>query len=206
MCVNVMKTRNVRWRFIVTLWNIWQRNVVYNQRLGVQRVKTLEICMCVVNSTLKFLYRNAKSLDTRSRMTLTTVLIQCYFTRSRMTLTTALIQCYFTRSRMTLTTALIQCYFDYSRSSWYCSLGKSMIKKLQVILDLGPRSRINCDILDKVNMLSVTDRVRQLRLNHVFNIFHGHAPAYLYENFNLNNNLTRGATNFNFFSSKWKYL
>jgi hypothetical protein len=24
-----------------------------------------------------------------------------------------------------------------------------MIKKLQVILDLGPRSRINCDILDK---------------------------------------------------------
>ena len=22
-----------------TFWNIWQRNVVYNQRLGVQRVK-----------------------------------------------------------------------------------------------------------------------------------------------------------------------
>jgi hypothetical protein len=88
--------------------------------------------------------------------------------------------CLDTRSRMTLTTALIQCYFDYSCSSWYSSLGKSMIKKLQVVqnkvarfvLDLGPRSRINCDILDKVNMLSVTDRVRQLRINHVFNIFH----------------------------------
>jgi hypothetical protein len=39
MCVNVMKTCNVRWRFIVTFWNIWQRNVVYNQRIGVQRVK-----------------------------------------------------------------------------------------------------------------------------------------------------------------------
>ena len=25
--------------FTVTLWNIWQRNVVYNQRLGVERVK-----------------------------------------------------------------------------------------------------------------------------------------------------------------------
>jgi hypothetical protein len=80
-----------------------------------------------------------------------------------------------------------------------------MIKKLQVVqnkvarfvLDLGPRSRINCDILDKVNMLSVTDRVRQLRINHVFNIFHGHAPGYLCEHFNLNNNLTRGATNLN---------
>ena len=66
---------------------------------------------------------------------------------------------------MTLTTALIQCYFDYSCSSWYCSLGKGMMKKLQVVqnkvvrfvLDLGPNSRINYDILDKVNMLSVTD-------------------------------------------------
>ena len=50
-----------------------------------------------VNSRLKFLYRNAMYLDARSRMT--------------------------------LTTALIQCYFDYSCSSWYCSLGKGMIKK-----------------------------------------------------------------------------
>ena len=58
---------------------------------------------------------------------------------------------------------------------------------VRFVLDLGPRSRINCDILNKVNMLSVTDRVRQLRLNHVFNIFHGHAPEYLCENFNLNN-------------------
>jgi len=46
-------------------------------------------------------------------------------------------------------------------------------------------------------MLSVTDRVCQLRINHVFNIFHGHAPEYLCKNFNLNNNLTRGATNLN---------
>ena len=29
----------------------------------------------------------------------------------------------------------------------------------------------------------------------MFNIFHGHAPEYLCENFNLNINLTRGATN-----------
>ena len=43
-------------------------------------------------------------------------------------------------------------------------------------------------------MLSVTDGVRQLRINHVFNIFHGHAPEYLCENVNLNINLTRGAT------------
>jgi hypothetical protein len=35
-----------------------------------------------VNSRLKFLYRNAKFLDTRSRMTLTTVLIQCYLDKN----------------------------------------------------------------------------------------------------------------------------
>ena len=48
MCVNVMKTCNVRWRFIVTFLNIWQRNVVYNQRLGVQRVKAniIKIIFC----------------------------------------------------------------------------------------------------------------------------------------------------------------
>jgi hypothetical protein len=40
MCVNIMKTCNVRWRFIVTFWNIWERNFVYNQLLGVQRVHT----------------------------------------------------------------------------------------------------------------------------------------------------------------------
>ena len=47
-------------------------------------------------------------------------------------------------------------------------------------------------------MLSVTDGVSQLRINHVFNIFHGHAPEYLCENLNLNNNLTKGGTNLNF--------
>ncbi len=97
-----------------------------------------------VNGRLKFLYRNAKSLDSRSRKT--------------------------------LSTALIQCYFDYSCASWYSSLGVGLVKKLQIlqnkvvrfILGLGPRSSIHCDKLDSVNMLSVSDRVNQLRMNHVF--------------------------------------
>ena len=91
----------------------------------------------------KFLYRNAKCLDPRLRKT--------------------------------LSTALIQCYFDYSCSSWYSGLGSGLTNKLQIlqnkvvrfVLDLGPRSRINCDILDSVGMLSVPDRVGQLRINHV---------------------------------------
>lgn len=50
---------------------------------------------------------------------------------------------------------------------------------MRFILDLGPRPQIDCDILEKNNMLYVKDRVSQLRINHVFNIFHRKAPEYL---------------------------
>ena len=81
-----------------------------------------------------------------------------------------------------LSTALIQCYFDYSCSSWYSGLGSGLTKKLQIlqnkvvrfVLDLGPRTHINCDILDSVGILSVPDRVSQPRINHVFNIQYGY--------------------------------
>ena len=77
-----------------------------------------------------------------------------------------------------ISTALIQCYFDYSCSSWYSGLGSGLTKKLQIlqnkvvrfVLDLGSRTHINCDILDSTGMLSVPDRVCQLRINHVLNI------------------------------------
>ena len=71
---------------------------------------------------------------------------------------------------------------------------------MRFVLDLGPRTRINCDILDSVGMLSVPDRVSQLRINHVFNIhvYHGRAPEYLCENFNINQGNTRGASNLNY--------
>jgi hypothetical protein len=46
-------------------------------------------------------------------------------------------------------------------------------------------------------MLSVPYRVCQLRINHVFNIYHGRAPEYLCEHFNINQGNTRGASNLN---------
>ena len=123
-----------------------------------------------VNARLKFLYRQAGCLDRGSRMT--------------------------------LSSALIQCYFDYSCSSWYSSLSKHLKQKLQVcqnkmvrfILNIGPRHSINCDILDSLNMLNVEARVKQLRLNHVFNIVQGLAPNYLQENFTLVSSTSRYAT------------
>jgi hypothetical protein len=44
MCVNIMKTRNVRWRFIVALWNIiWQRNVTWQWIHSGKRLRMCEI-------------------------------------------------------------------------------------------------------------------------------------------------------------------
>ena len=115
-----------------------------------------------VNTILKFLYRNGSRLNTRSMLT--------------------------------LSSALIQCYFDYCCSTWYSSLGKSMKKKLQImqnkvirfIFEIGPRTRITCDILESVNMLYASDQVTQLHLKHVFNILNGNAPCYLYHHFERN--------------------
>ena len=94
----------------------------------------------------------------------------------------------------------------YCSSAWYESLSKSFKKKLQIlqnktirfVQNLGPRASIDCKVFESVNTLCVADRVRQLRLNHVFNIVHGLAPNYLCEHFNQNNNNTRGASNLNF--------
>jgi hypothetical protein len=155
---------------------------------GVDSVKYLGICIdkfltCEnivlsiiqkVNARLKFLYRNATCLNTQTRKT--------------------------------LCSALIQCYFDYACSSWYCGINKQLKHKLQVtqnkivrfILNLGPRESISCNVLDSLNMLNVEDRATQLRLNHVYNIYHGKAPSYLCDHFVLNNNITRSATNKHF--------
>ena len=81
-------------------------------------------------------------------------------------------------SKKTLCAALIQCYFDYACSSWYSGLNKTFSKKLQVmqnkvvrfILNLRRRDSVRNKELRKVDVLSVPDRVMQLKMNHVFKI------------------------------------
>lgn len=41
---------------------------------------------------------------------------------------------------------------------------------------------VNYQVLSSLDMLNVDDRVRQLRLNHIYNIYHGSAPSYLHAN------------------------
>ena len=91
------------------------------------------------------------------------------------------------KSRKTLSSALIMCHFDYACSSWYSAMSQKYKKQLQIlqnkvvrfILDIGPRTHIGQNELDKVGMLSTKDRIVQLKLNHVFKIFNDTCPHYL---------------------------
>ena len=96
-----------------------------------------------------------------------------------------------TNSRKTLCSALIQCYFDYSSSSWYAGINKTLKLKLQImqnkivryILNLDNRAHIGCEEREKVNMLKVSDRVKQNKLNHIYKIWNDTCPVYLKEHF-----------------------
>ena len=128
------------------------------------------------NTRLKFLYRNKNLLN-----------FQC---------------------RKILCTALIQCHFDYSCSSWYPGINKGLKDKLQItqnkitrfILNYDNRAHIGHKELAKAGFLNVSDRVKQLKLGHVFKIKNKTSPYYLSTNFQRlneieNSPVTRGTAN-----------
>ena len=131
------------------------------------------------NTRLKFLYRNKNLLN-----------FQC---------------------RKTLCSALIQCHYDYSCSSWYPGINKGLKDKLQItqnkitrfILNYDSRAHVGHKELAKAGFLNVSDRVKQLKLGHVFKIKNKTSPYYLSTNFQRLNEIenrpvTRGTAN-NFF-------
>ena len=44
---------------------------------------------------------------------------------------------------------------------------------------------MKCDILKSLNMLNIEHRVKQIMLNHVFDIVHNNAPLYMKNSFTL---------------------
>ena len=56
-------------------------------------------------------------------------------------------------------------------------------KMVRFILKLGPRSHIGNEKLKTVGILTFEDRVRQLKLNHIFKIYNEVAPEYLNSHF-----------------------
>ena len=95
------------------------------------------------------------------------------------------------KTKKLLVSALIQSHFDYTSTAWYLSLNKNLKKptpnrtKWSAISWTQITIHIGQSELDQVNYLSVilTDRARQLMLNHMFNINNGRAPSYLINQF-----------------------
>ncbi len=93
--------------------------------------------------------------------------------------------------KRTLCQSLVQCHLDYGVSSWYAALTQITKRKLQIlqnkmvifILDLAPRTHLTVDHMKELNLLRVSDKAKQLRLNNAYKIFYNQSPGYLQENF-----------------------
>ena len=117
------------------------------------------------NSKLKFLYRQARHFDLPTKRL--------------------------------LVSSLIQSHFDYASSSWFSGLTKTHQRRLQVMQNKVIRFLLNADTrthigpaqFTQVQMLPVELRVQQLKLNHMYNIFHNKAPSYLASSFTSTHNI-----------------
>ena len=95
------------------------------------------------------------------------------------------------RIKKILCSALVLCLFDYSISSWYGGVLAQMSKSLQIaqnkvirfILDKDARYHITEDDYKALNFLNIHNRAKQLRLNHVFDVFNECGPEYLRSHF-----------------------
>ncbi len=56
-------------------------------------------------------------------------------------------------------------------------------RMVRFILDLEPRTHLTVDHMKELNMLRLSERAKQLRLNTAHKIFYKQAPEYLQENF-----------------------
>ncbi|MGL1888436.1 MAG: reverse transcriptase family protein [Reichenbachiella sp.] len=104
---------------------------------------------------LKFLYRNTRNLDRKTKSMLTSALIQCHFDYG--------------------------CAMWYSGLT--CGFKKRLQvvqnKIIKYILDVPARTHVGQREFSIVKLLPVPLRVDQLKLNHMFNIINGSAPEYL---------------------------
>ena len=108
---------------------------------------------------LKFLYRQAYFLNTKSRKTLCSALIQCYFDYS------------------------CSSWFSALPVHLKNKLQIMQNKMVRFILAKDSRAHIGQKELDIAGFLNVKDRVSQLKLNHVYRITCNATPDYLRDNF-----------------------
>ena len=127
--------------------------VTLDQNLSGSSMITKIVSKC--NNKIKFLYRNAKNLDKKTKMLLTSALVQCHFD-------------YGSSMWYTGTTCLLKKKLQITQN-----------KVVRFILGLPSRSHIGPTEFSGASMLPVPLRVDQLKLNHMYNIINGIAPSYL---------------------------
>ena len=101
---------------------------------------------------------------------------------------------YRNKNCLSLCSTLIQCHFDYACACWYEGLTNNMNDKLQIaqnkivrfILNLHHRKSVTYIEFEKLGFLNICNRVKQLRLYHVYNIFNNKSPEYMHTNFKIN--------------------
>ena len=125
---------------------------------------------------LKFLYRNARSLDSKSKAVLTSALIQCHFDYARAIWYSGLTQTFKTKLQIVQN------------------------KIIRFILNLPARSHVGYVEFSKAKMFPVHKRVEQLKMNHMFNIIHGNSPTYLQEDISLQDNTSHQTRSVTFLS------
>lgn len=130
---------------------------------------TLDQCLsgeAVANSVivkagarLRFLYRQAQFLDQKTRKTLVSALIQCYFDYS------------------------CSSWFLGLSKKLQNKLQVMQNKVVRFVLGLDSRTHVGQVELDRLGFLNIEDRVKQLMLNHAFKIYNNTSPGYLSEHF-----------------------
>ena len=113
------------------------------------------------NSQLKFLYRQAKDLNTRSRKLSTSALILCHFDYA------------------------CSAWYSGLQKTMKHKLQILQNKTIQFALDLFPRTHLDITHFLKMQWLPVHISVKQLNLNIMHRIVHGGAPCYLTESFSM---------------------
>ena len=111
-------------------------------------------------------------------------------------------------TRKILCLALIQGHLDYACMSWFYNTNTTLQSKLQIIqnkmarfiLDLGPRDHVGHHELRKCGILNVKERVTQLSLNIVYNVFYGNCPAYFNSYYSKASQSHSHDTRFSFFN------
>ena len=73
-------------------------------------------------------------------------------------------------------------------------------KIVRFILYLPQRQQTTVNGFEELRLLNVCNRVKQLRLNHVFNVFHNKCPKYLKDSFTrTSSNRNTRTTAYNFY-------